>query len=56
MLRQFNELFRKELKILLRDRQTILLLFFMPAALIFFLSLAGAWITTGFLNPARCRR
>ncbi|HPD57548.1 MAG TPA: ABC transporter permease [Smithellaceae bacterium] len=40
MLRQFKELFRKELKILLRDRQTILLLFFMPAALIFFLSLA----------------
>ena len=40
MFRQFKELFKKELKLLLRDRQTILLLFFMPAALIFFLSLA----------------
>lgn len=31
---------RKELLILLRDRQTIPLLFIMPLALIFFLSLA----------------
>ena len=38
--RQLKELVRKELLILLRDRQTILLLFLMPVALIFFLSLA----------------
>lgn len=37
---QFRELLRKEILILLRDRQTIILLFLMPAALIFFLSLA----------------
>ena len=40
VFRRFKELFRKEILVLLRDRQTILLLFFMPAALIFFLSLA----------------
>jgi ABC-2 type transport system permease protein len=38
--RQLKELFRKEMLVLLRDRQTILLLFLMPVALIFFLSLA----------------
>ncbi|PKN68343.1 MAG: hypothetical protein CVU52_10150, partial [Deltaproteobacteria bacterium HGW-Deltaproteobacteria-10] len=40
ILRQLKELIRKELLILLRDRQTIPLLFLMPVALIFFLSLA----------------
>lgn len=40
MFRQLKELFRKEMLVLLRDRQTILLLFLMPVALIFFLSLA----------------
>jgi ABC-2 type transport system permease protein len=42
---KLTELIRKELLILLRDRQTILLLFLMPVALIFFMSLAleGAW-------------
>ncbi len=45
MFRQLKELIRKEMLILLRDRQTILLLFLMPVALIFFLSLAmeGVW-------------
>lgn len=45
MIRQLKELIRKEMLILLRDRQTILLLFLMPVALIFFLSLAmeGVW-------------
>jgi len=45
ILRQLQELIRKEIKLLLRDRQTILLLFLMPVALIFFLSLAleGVW-------------
>ena len=38
--KKLKELFRKELLILLRDRQTIPLLFIMPVALIFFLSLA----------------
>ncbi|PKN67434.1 MAG: hypothetical protein CVU54_16965 [Deltaproteobacteria bacterium HGW-Deltaproteobacteria-12] len=37
---KLKELIRKELLILLRDRQTIPLLFLMPVALIFFLSLA----------------
>ena len=43
--RQLKELIRKEMLILLRDRQTILLLFLMPVALIFFLSMAleGVW-------------
>ena len=40
MFRQFKELIRKEVLILLRDRQTVMLLFLMPVALIFFLSLA----------------
>lgn len=40
VFRQLKELIRKELLIMLRDRQTILLLFLMPVALIFFLSLA----------------
>ena len=40
IFRQFKELIRKELLVLLRDRQTVLLLFLMPVALIFFLSLA----------------
>jgi len=40
IFRQLKELIRKELLVLLRDRQTILLLFLMPVALIFFLSLA----------------
>lgn len=45
MSRQIKELIRKEMLILLRDKQTILLLFLMPVALILFLSLAmeGAW-------------
>lgn len=38
--KKLKELIRKELLILLRDRQTIPLLFLMPVALIFFLSLA----------------
>ncbi|MGV8057129.1 MAG: ABC transporter permease [Smithellaceae bacterium] len=38
--RKLKELIRKELLVLLRDRQTIPLLFLMPVALIFFLSLA----------------
>lgn len=40
IFRKLKELMRKELLILLRDRQTIPLLFIMPLALIFFLSLA----------------
>ncbi len=40
IFRQLKELIRKELLVLLRDRQTIPLLFLMPVALIFFLSLA----------------
>jgi ABC-2 type transport system permease protein len=40
IFRQLKELIRKELLVMLRDRQTILLLFIMPTALIFFLSLA----------------
>jgi ABC-2 type transport system permease protein len=40
IFRQLKELIRKELLILLRDRQTIPLLFLMPVTLIFFLSLA----------------
>jgi len=45
ILRQLKELIKKEMLIMLRDRQTILLLFFMPVALIFFMSLAleGVW-------------
>jgi ABC-2 type transport system permease protein len=38
--KKLQELIRKEMLILLRDRQTIPLLFLMPVALIFFLSLA----------------
>jgi ABC-2 type transport system permease protein len=38
--KKLKELIRKELLILLRDRQTVPLLFLMPVALIFFLSLA----------------
>jgi ABC-2 type transport system permease protein len=40
IFRQLRELIRKELLILWRDRQTIPLLFLMPVALIFFLSIA----------------
>jgi ABC-2 type transport system permease protein len=40
MFRKLKELIRKEILVLLRDRQTIPILFVMPAALIFFLSLA----------------
>lgn len=40
MIRQLKELIRKEILILLRDRQTILLLFLMPVALILFMTLA----------------
>ena len=45
ILQQLKELVKKELLILLRDKQTILLLFIMPVALILFLSLAmeGVW-------------
>ena len=45
IFRQVKELIKKEMMILLRDRQTILLLFLMPVALILFLSLAmeGVW-------------
>lgn len=45
ILRQLKELIRKEILILIRDRQTVMLLFLMPVALIFFLSLAleGVW-------------
>src|SRR4030043_2185052 len=45
ILRQLKKLIKKEMLILLRDRQTILLLFLMPVALILFLSLAmeGVW-------------
>ena len=46
MFRQLRELFRKEMLILLRDRQTIALLFLMPVALIFFLSLAMKGVYT----------
>ena len=38
--RKLKELIRKEILVLLRDRQTIPVLFIMPVALIFFLSLA----------------
>jgi ABC-2 type transport system permease protein len=43
--KKLKELIRKEMLILLRDKQTILLLFLMPVALILFLSLAmeGVW-------------
>jgi ABC-2 type transport system permease protein len=40
IFKKLKELIRKELLVLLRDRQTIPLLFLMPIALIFFLSLA----------------
>jgi ABC-2 type transport system permease protein len=40
MTRQLRELIRKEILVLLRDKQTILLLFLMPVALIFFMTLA----------------
>ena len=40
IFKQLKELIQKELLILLRDRQTVLLLFLMPVVLIFFLSLA----------------
>jgi ABC-2 type transport system permease protein len=45
ILRQLKELTKKEMLLLLRDRQTIMLLFLMPIALILFLSLAmeGVW-------------
>lgn len=45
MAGQLKELIRKEMLILLRDRQTVMLLFLMPVVLIFFLSLAmeGVW-------------
>lgn len=45
MINQLKELIKKEMLILLRDKQTVLLLFLMPVALIFFLSLAmeGVW-------------
>ncbi len=45
IFRQLKELIIKEMLLLLRDRQTILLLFLMPVALILFLSLAmeGVW-------------
>ena len=45
MFRKFLELVRKEMLVLIRDRQTILLLLLMPVALIFFMSLAleGVW-------------
>lgn len=45
MTRQLQEMIRKEMLVMLRDRQTIGLLFLMPVALIFFLSLAmeGVW-------------
>lgn len=38
--RQLKEIVKKEMLIMLRDKQTILLLFFMPLALIFFMTLA----------------
>ncbi|HON58212.1 MAG TPA: ABC transporter permease [Smithella sp.] len=40
MLKQLKELIRKEMLVLLREKQTVPLLFLMPVALIFFLSLA----------------
>ncbi len=40
MTSRIRELFRKEMLLAARDRQTLLLLFVMPVALIFFLSLA----------------
>lgn len=40
MLRKLKELIRKEMLVLLREKQTLPLLFLMPVALIFFLSLA----------------
>ena len=45
IFQQLKELIRKEILILIRDRQTVMLLFLMPVALIFFLSLAleGVW-------------
>jgi len=38
--RQLSEIVKKEMHIMLRDKQTILLLFLMPLALIFFMTLA----------------
>ena len=38
--RQLKEIVKKEMLIMLRDKQTILILFFMPLALIFFMTLA----------------
>ncbi|MBN1365744.1 MAG: ABC transporter permease [Syntrophaceae bacterium] len=46
MFTKLKELMRKEVLILLRDRQTIPILFIMPVALIFFLSLALQGIYT----------
>jgi len=46
ILRQLKELIKKEILILLRDRQTVLLLFLMPVALIFFLSMAMKGVYT----------
>ena len=50
ILRQLKELIKKEMMLLLRDRQTILLLFLMPVALILFLSLAMESVWTDKLT------
>ncbi|MBN1470438.1 MAG: ABC transporter permease [Syntrophaceae bacterium] len=51
--RKLKELIRKEILILLRDRQTIPVLFIMPVALIFFLSLAMQGIYTEKITGQR---
>lgn len=53
ILRQLKELVKKEILILLRDRQTILLLFLMPVALIFFMSLALKGVYTDKIITGR---
>ncbi len=55
MSRPLKELIRKEILIMMRDRQTILLLFFMPVALIFFLSLAMKGVYTDKVTGQKVR-
>jgi len=55
MIRQLKELIRKEILILLRDRQTVMLLFLMPVALIFFLSLAIKGVYTDRVTGQKIR-
>ncbi len=53
ILRQLKELIKKEMLILFRDKQTILLLFFMPVALIFFMTMALKGVYTHSINESQ---